>query len=255
MNVQLFGIQDKALQEACFRAYNDWLAEFVSYDPSRFVGLGLICLMDVPDGVKELQRCAKKGLKGAMIWASPPEDHDHGDPIYDPFWAAAQDLNMPLSLHILTGRAQESRGDPRSTRIARYMSLPHEVQRAISTMISCGVLERFPGLKIVSSENDIGWVPHFLARLDHAFKKFRSYGNEGAMPHTDVMRSIELLGHEVISGQRYSLGVHSSARTSLNSCRIFCHESPPSWLQNTWPYRLLASTRSGSDGWVARQMM
>ncbi|MEE9149185.1 MAG: amidohydrolase family protein [Candidatus Tectomicrobia bacterium] len=173
MNVQLFGIQDKALQEACFRAYNDWLAEFVSYDPSRFVGLGLICLMDVPDGVKELQRCAKKGLKGAMIWASPPEDHDHGDPIYDPFWAAAQDLNMPLSLHILTGRAQESRGDPRSTRIARYMSLPHEVQRAISTMISCGVLERFPGLKIVSSENDIGWVPHFLARLDHAFKKFR----------------------------------------------------------------------------------
>jgi hypothetical protein len=25
-------------------------------------------------------------------------------PDYDPFWAAAQDLNMPLSLHILTGR-------------------------------------------------------------------------------------------------------------------------------------------------------
>src|SRR5262249_40927164 len=50
-------------------------------------------------------------------------------------------------------------------------------------------------------------------------------------------------------------GIHASDRTSLNSCRTFRHESPASWLMNTWPERVLASTRLGSEGWVARQLM
>ena len=39
-----------------------------------------------------------------MIWAEPPDDRPYSHPDYEPFWAAAQDLNMPLSLHILTAR-------------------------------------------------------------------------------------------------------------------------------------------------------
>ena len=27
-----------------------------------------------------------------------------GDPVYDPFWEAAQELEMPLTLHIITER-------------------------------------------------------------------------------------------------------------------------------------------------------
>ena len=52
------------------------------------------------------------------------------------------------------------------------MSLIHEVQRSLTDIIVSGVLERFPRLKIVSAENDTGWLPHFMYRLDHAFEKF-----------------------------------------------------------------------------------
>jgi len=81
--------------KTCFRVYNDWLAEYCSYAPKRLKGLALISLYDPKEGAQELARCAKLGLKGAMIWCSPPADQPYSSPLYDPFWAAAQDLEMP----------------------------------------------------------------------------------------------------------------------------------------------------------------
>ena len=68
--------------------------------------IALISLEDIGEGVKELTRCAKMGLKGAMIWGSAPADRPYYSALYDPFWAAAQDLEMPLSLHVITARDQ-----------------------------------------------------------------------------------------------------------------------------------------------------
>ena len=84
---------------------------------------------------------------------------------------------MPLSLHIITGR----RGvqlDPRRV-LYRYMKLPQEIQLSFADLIVGGVLERFPRLKLVSAENDISWVPHFMYRLDHAYDRLRHF--EGLM--------------------------------------------------------------------------
>jgi hypothetical protein len=50
------------------------------------------------------------------------------------------------------------------------MSLIFEVQRTLTSIIWGGVLERFPELKIVSAENDVGWMPHFMYRMDHAYE-------------------------------------------------------------------------------------
>ncbi len=58
------------------------------------------------------------------------------------------------------------------------MSLIHEVQRSLTDIIVSGALERFPRLKIVSAENDTGWLPHFMYRLDHAFEKFDGLNEE-----------------------------------------------------------------------------
>ncbi|HXR36614.1 MAG TPA: amidohydrolase family protein, partial [Candidatus Binataceae bacterium] len=49
-------------------------------------------------------------------------------------------------------------------------------------LILGGVLERFPKLKIVSVENDIGWISHFIQRADHAYDRYRFLEREAAVP-------------------------------------------------------------------------
>ena len=181
LGMTLFGLHDADLQRACFSAYNDWLLEFCSHNPKRLIGAALISLEDLGDGVKELRRVAKNGLKGAMIWGAPPRERPYTSREYDPFWAVAQELEMPLSLHVITGKKppkseeerKKVRTDARDQSFVRgYMNLIHEVQRSLTDIIFSGVLMRFPKLKIVSAENDTGWIPHYMYRLDHAFEKF-----------------------------------------------------------------------------------
>ena len=170
-----FWFKDAALQQACFRAYNDWLAEYCSYAPKQLAGLALISLYDIEEAVRELQRCRQMGLKGAMIWASPPEDRPYSAPLYDPFWAAAQDLRMPLSLHAITGMGPESQATRAMgreiqpvDRFLRGVTGADEVKRTLTVFIFSGVLERFPGLKLVSAENNVGWLPFVIQRWDQA---------------------------------------------------------------------------------------
>ncbi len=172
LGFRIFWLRDAGLQKACFRAYNDWLAEYCGYAPKRMAGLALISLYDPEQGVRELERCAKLGLKGAMIWCSPPTEQPYSSEAYDPFWAAAQEMKMPISLHAITGMGMESQWDFKE-RYMRATVLSHEVERTLSVLIFSGVLERFPRLQIVSAENNCGWIPYYLQRMDRAFERNR----------------------------------------------------------------------------------
>jgi predicted TIM-barrel fold metal-dependent hydrolase len=167
MDMPLYGLDDVELRDACFRTYNnDWSVEYCSHDPNGLLPLGLISLEDIQAGTKKLERIAQKGMRGAIIWAEPPDDRPYSHTDYDPFWAAVSELNMPLSLHILTGR--KGMGiDFFADNLARQVStLHHEVERSIAVFVLGGVLERFPKLTIVSAENDVpecrilcgGWI-------------------------------------------------------------------------------------------------
>ena len=102
--MRLFQLDDGELREACFRAYNDWLADYCSYDGKRLAGIATVALDDPERGTAELKRIAAKGLKGAMIWGEAPAERPYSDPVYDRFWAVAQDAGVPISLHVVTER-------------------------------------------------------------------------------------------------------------------------------------------------------
>lgn len=169
--LDLYGLTDAALQEACFRVYNDWIIEYCAVAPERLFGIGNLSCYNIPNAVKELERCKKSGLRGAMVWQVPPDEFPfHGDH-YDRLWAAAQELDMPISLHILTGKPYTF---PRQVtpRIA-HVYFPYVVNEkllyasnALSGLIAGGALERFPGLKIVFVENEISWLPFVLSQFD-----------------------------------------------------------------------------------------
>ena len=108
LGMPLFGLKDAELQHHCFKVYNEWLAEFCSYNPKRLIGIAPISLNDIGQAVTELERCARLGLRGAMIWGFAPEGRPYSSKEYEPFWAAAQDLGMPLSLHVVTGKRENT---------------------------------------------------------------------------------------------------------------------------------------------------
>jgi predicted TIM-barrel fold metal-dependent hydrolase len=170
LGFRIFWLKDQGLQEDCFRVYNDWLAESCGYAPKRMAGLALISLYDPKAGAQELIRAKKIGLKGAMIWCSPPADQPYSSDVYDSFWATAEDLHMPISLHAITGMGHESQWNW-SERYMRSTVLSHEVERSFSVLIFSGVLDRFPNLQIVSAENNCGWIPYYLQRMDRTFTR------------------------------------------------------------------------------------
>jgi uncharacterized protein len=162
----LYGIQDPELQMACFRTFNDWLAEYCSASPRRLFGIALISLADVAMGIRELERCAKMGLRGAMISNDPVLTYDNR--VYEPFWAAASEMGMPLSVHIITTAKKQLPGQQlsRAQIITIRLDYVNESQKSIALMLMGGVMDKFPKLRVVSTENDIGWIPYFLYRLD-----------------------------------------------------------------------------------------
>jgi predicted TIM-barrel fold metal-dependent hydrolase len=70
-----------------------------------------------------------------------------------------------------------------------YANVIHEIQRSLTSLIVSGVLERFPRLKLVSAENDVGWLPHYMYRLDHAWEKYSALTPEPLpLKPSDYMR-------------------------------------------------------------------
>ncbi len=174
LSLSLYALKDAGLQEACFRLYNDWLIEYCSADRNRLVGVPAISVYNVDNAVKELERCRKAGLKGALIWQAPHPDLPFHSAHYDKFWAAAQDLDAPVSMHILTGHSYHGRERKGIEHYRGSVNLKlADVANALFDFIFYGVLERHPRLKLVTVENESGWLPFMVQQWDYYFRRFR----------------------------------------------------------------------------------
>jgi predicted TIM-barrel fold metal-dependent hydrolase len=173
IGVQMFKEPDTELLNAIFRAYNNWLADFCSYNPKRLKGIAMINIDDVQEGVRELERSRKLGFIGGMITVRPPIGRRYDSPEYEPLWAAAQDLDIPLGLHLDTNRLGSGDGDGAGpdgfAGIQRNINNDHYVRMSLAEMILSGVFVRHPKLQIGAVEFESGWAPYFLNRLDYGY--------------------------------------------------------------------------------------
>ena len=174
--LSLLQLEDGALQEACFRVYNDWLAEFCAVDDERLIGLALLACWDIGHAVEELERARGRGLRGAIIWTAPPVGESFFDPRYEPLWSAAEGLEMPLHVHTLGGM-RASRDVARlgttveaSFHVATDYRL--ELQRSLSELVASGVFARHPRLHVVGAEAGIHFLAEMERRLDSSYRGF-----------------------------------------------------------------------------------
>ena len=188
--------KDIDYKQACMTAYNRWISEYCEADPTRLYGLGQSALVDLESGIEDLHRMKDQGLKGIMMPGYPGDAYngntpDYHDPYWGPFYQASIDLKMPLGFHILTMGAQRHRGPAMSS----FLTIMRGNQDVIAMFVFGGVFERHPDLKLVCSEADAGWIPHFMYRMDHAVKRegnVMKFAKLSKMPSEFCMDNVRL---------------------------------------------------------------
>ena len=172
-------LKEPELMLECVRAYNDFLIDWISPDPARFIPIACTPFWDVEAAAKEISRAAERGHKGVVLSGTP---QSHGLPYlsdrhWDPIWAAAQESGLPVSFHIGSGDfdeefqpdAIESFGlRPYMSRLETQLYLDNASQ--VVDLLLSGILPRFPDLRFVIVESGIGWIPFVLEAVDYTFK-------------------------------------------------------------------------------------
>ena len=234
IGLRLFRIPDSALFSAICRAYNDWLAEFCSAYPARLKGIAMVNVDDVQEGVEEIKRTRKLGLAGAMISVYPQDDRQYDHPDYEPLWAAAQDLDVPLSLHIATNRPSAALGnfDPDSANQSPQgrANVDHWVRMSLSSMMFAGVFERYPNLKVGTVEHELAWIPYFLRLMDFVYRERpeqATYRFRGDTLPSDLFRR-----NVFLSFQEDDLGIRDRALIGVDNL-MWGSDYPHA--ESTWP--------------------
>ena len=183
-------IRDKDAFLAIVRAFNDYfIEEFCGLAPDRLIGAAVLPNVGVDEDIAELKRCADMGFKTARLHTYP-SGKPHPTPEDDRFWAAALDLDMPLTIHTSfpqrtrgrdvyhLGYPKQPQGEERPPdflqRIARH-GIYHCGAVEAAQLILDGVFDRFPRLRIYWAENNIGWLPYFYQQMDQAYKVSASW--------------------------------------------------------------------------------
>ena len=165
-------IHDPQLAAAVCRGYNRWLADYCKPYPDRLFGVAMLPMQEVELAIAEM-RFAKKelGFKGGFIRPNPYNNKMINHPDYEPFWAAAEDLDFSIGFHEGAAAGMPQVGIDRfAGRGARHI-ITHtmEMMLACLAVIWGGVCEKHPKIRIGFLESGGGWIAPWLDRMDRHF--------------------------------------------------------------------------------------
>lgn len=167
-------IREAEYAVAIMQGYNDWLvSELDAYD--NMVGNLVVAAQDPHRSAEEIDRLADEDdIVGVQMLGTalvPPAGH----PSYDPIYEAAEDNDLPISMHT-SGAGMKP--FPEQSFWAETYAEDHVTQHPFAHMVSAtsllfhGIPERFPGLTFVFQEAGVGYVPYLIRRLDTAYHEF-----------------------------------------------------------------------------------
>lgn len=188
----LYAVPDSDVLTRAARVYNDWLADFCAHDPARLKGVAMLNTDDPDAAAAELRRAHARGLSGAMIPVRTPAWNPYRSPAYEPLWQAAEELGVPLSLHVGTDRADPRTGefflDVKDVPASVFVNKDMQVRAALGDLILSGVFEKHPALRVGTVEHELAWIPFFLDQMDYTYTdrpprgKWHRYADPEARP-------------------------------------------------------------------------
>ncbi len=169
-------VSDPKLATAYTRAYNRWIVDFCQENPKRLYPVAHISLLDPEGAVEEAIRARKAGCVGVYLSPDLPARNDKrfDDPVFERFWSAVQDLEMPVGFHVVVRElptfyewTRRLSGRPGPIGLFGHAFLAIDVMAAFTSMIALGIFEKYPRLKCAVLEAGATWIGAWLDRLDH----------------------------------------------------------------------------------------
>jgi predicted TIM-barrel fold metal-dependent hydrolase len=165
------------VQEAGFRVYNDWLADYCKQLPKRLFGVPCLQVYDIDKAIKEMQRCNDMGLIGGLVWQVPDPKLPVTSSHYEKLWAAAAEMGTVINFHILTGFNYRMKTQIGMEKVRGSVNI--KTADAVTTvfdLIWSGVFERHPKLKVEIVESEIGWMPFYIQQWDYYYGRNVKHG-------------------------------------------------------------------------------
>jgi len=171
--------QDKALSRLCVEAYNDWMVEeWCGSSGGRLSPLCIVPPWDVWLAGAEVRRNAARGVRAVAFTELPsylglPSLHSRD---WDPFFAACQETGTVLSMHIGSGTKTPQTSADAPAAVGATIIFGNSVA-SVTDFLFSGVLYRFPDLKLLYAEAQIGWIPYLLERIDDVWETHRGWSH------------------------------------------------------------------------------
>lgn len=185
---------DEGLRVASMQIFNDAMAEMQAASGGRILPMIMLPWWDVEKAVEELERGAKLGMRGVNITS---DSHDYpglpplSDAHWEPLFRACIAHDLPVNFHIggsdsatkwfAEGSWPGLDADQKLTMGGALLIAGN--MRVMGNILMSGMLDRYPGLKMVSVESGVGWIPYLLESLDYL-------SAENRVPHSRSMKQV-----------------------------------------------------------------
>lgn len=177
LGLVLGGLTEPGHAVAACKIYNDWLAEYVAVAPDRLVGIGAIPMQDPAAAVDEVERAINElGFHGLFVRPNPVNDLWSHHAVYEPLWETIAGLGVPIGLHPAGfpdtfGAARHYGAQWKGiTPMGKVINFMIDTVTCFTMMMSAGIFDRNPTLKVIVLESGVGWVQWWAEKMDHWYK-------------------------------------------------------------------------------------
>ena len=240
----MWATPDPVFAMAQCRVWNTWAWEVYGPQYGTMSPLAALATGDIPGSMKEIERVAKLGFRGLTLPCKPifgahdVDDPNYNLPMYDPMWALIEEVDLPITFHVSTGR------DPRAAKgnggaVINYVS--HSLSPTIEPMANLcgsGVLERFPKIRFALIEAGIGWIPWALEAMDEAYRKHHFW----VRPKLQGLPSDYFKQHGAAAFQEDPVGLALVEQFGLTDNMMWANDYPHH--EGTWPHSAAAIERT-----------
>lgn len=242
----MWATADPVFSNAMCRVWNDWAWETFGPYNDRLSPLATVATGDLDGALTEIRRVAMMGFRGLTlpckpVWGAHDAAHrNYNLPAFDPLWAIIEEVDLPFTFHVSTGR------DPRAARGNGGAVINYAVHSLSPTMepvanlCASGVLERFLKLRFATIEAGIGWVPWALEAMDETYKKHHMWVG----PKLRKLPSEHFREHGCASFQEDAAGLALAREQRLLECSLWANDYPHH--EGTWPHSAEAIERQMS---------